>query len=416
MKKNVAGQIVGADLVKQATPHISYTSTCLVYVTVDDGDQTLGTEGSGVATDKGNGYYTYSPSAAETNGDHIAVTFLGTDSIVVTKDYYTTYPNTVPTNMLHHGYENVTYIKTTDDFTALAEAASSGDLLLLAPGTHTGTAETNVPDGVDIRGPGPGVCTISCDPGGVAASVLSFSGTNTVKGVTVAAIAQGHAVAAATGTDCRLLIENFRLIGQHDVVSISTATTRHYVTLRNGVVDLTRWDGVAFAATECDFVAERVRFFAAGEGSKLGGPQRALTLIANNAVRTNIVVQDCSFFIDSSNSNVLYALNTHADGIVEAHFVNCPIYAEEHLALAETAGIITVIDEGNCGFDQSTFNNTGTPIFTRMNPTAAEGAVAAINEFETQSQANPTGFHVNTKEINSAEVTGDGNATPWNGA
>lgn len=48
----------------------------------------------------------------------------------------------------------------------------------------------------------------------------------------------------------------------------------------------------------------------------------------------------------------------------------------------------------------------------RQEPTAAE----IVNEWETQSQADPTGFNVNVKEINGAGVVGDGNATPWDGA
>jgi len=43
----------------------------------------------------------------------------------------------------------------------------------------------------------------------------------------------------------------------------------------------------------------------------------------------------------------------------------------------------------------------------------AAGATKIIDEFETQSQADPTGFQVNLKEINGTGVAGDGSTTPW---
>jgi len=42
-------------------------------------------------------------------------------------------------------------------------------------------------------------------------------------------------------------------------------------------------------------------------------------------------------------------------------------------------------------------------------PTATE----IVDAFESQCQADPTGFHVNLKEINGTAVAGDGGATPW---
>jgi len=43
----------------------------------------------------------------------------------------------------------------------------------------------------------------------------------------------------------------------------------------------------------------------------------------------------------------------------------------------------------------------------------ANACTKIIDDFETQSQADPTGFHVNIKEINGTAVAGDGGATPW---
>jgi hypothetical protein len=43
----------------------------------------------------------------------------------------------------------------------------------------------------------------------------------------------------------------------------------------------------------------------------------------------------------------------------------------------------------------------------------ATACTKIIDDFETQSQADPTGFHVNLKEINDVAVAGDGAGTPW---
>jgi hypothetical protein len=83
MKKNVAGQKVGAQLVS-ATDGAAFTSTVTIYVTKDAGTQAIGSVGSGVCVHEGNGYHTYSPSQAETNGDLIAFTFVGTGAVPVT--------------------------------------------------------------------------------------------------------------------------------------------------------------------------------------------------------------------------------------------------------------------------------------------------------------------------------------------
>jgi hypothetical protein len=55
-----------------------------VYVTIDAGTQAIGSVGGGVCTAEGNGYYTYRPSQAETNGALIGYTFIGSGAVPVT--------------------------------------------------------------------------------------------------------------------------------------------------------------------------------------------------------------------------------------------------------------------------------------------------------------------------------------------
>ena len=87
MQKNVAGQVIGAQLfLADGTSVTSGTTT--VYVTIDGGTQATGT---GTVTHEGNGFWSYAPTQAETNGDHIAFTFANstTNAVSVVVQVYT---------------------------------------------------------------------------------------------------------------------------------------------------------------------------------------------------------------------------------------------------------------------------------------------------------------------------------------
>lgn len=87
MRKNVAGQLIGAQITSlNGNP---FTGSVEVYVTGDNGAQALGTVGSGICTHKGNGYHSYTPAQAETNFEHIAFTFIGAGCVPVTLQIYT---------------------------------------------------------------------------------------------------------------------------------------------------------------------------------------------------------------------------------------------------------------------------------------------------------------------------------------
>jgi hypothetical protein len=93
MKKNVAGQKIGAQLVS-ATTGAAFEGAVTVYVTGDAGTQAVGSVGAGACTHEGNGYHTYAPAQAETNYDLIAFTFTGTGAVPVTLQVYTSFPQT----------------------------------------------------------------------------------------------------------------------------------------------------------------------------------------------------------------------------------------------------------------------------------------------------------------------------------
>lgn len=97
MKKNIAGQNVGAEMIT-ALDGSDFSGTVSVFVTIDSGTQTAG--GGGAVVSEGNGYYSYTPTQTETNGDHLAFTFAGTNAITVTVQVYTTFPQSVDNNTI----------------------------------------------------------------------------------------------------------------------------------------------------------------------------------------------------------------------------------------------------------------------------------------------------------------------------
>lgn len=93
MKKNVASQVVGAQMIAAADGS-AFTGAVTVHVTGDGGTQAVGTVGAGACAHEGNGFHTYAPAQAETNFDHVAFTFVGTGAIPVTVQVYTSFPQT----------------------------------------------------------------------------------------------------------------------------------------------------------------------------------------------------------------------------------------------------------------------------------------------------------------------------------
>ena len=93
MKKNVAGQVIGVQMVAAADGS-AFTGSVTVSVTGDAGTQATGSVGSGACTHEGNGYHTYAPAQAETNYDLIGFTFTGTGAIPSTVQVYTSFPQT----------------------------------------------------------------------------------------------------------------------------------------------------------------------------------------------------------------------------------------------------------------------------------------------------------------------------------
>lgn len=89
MRRNVAGQFVGAQMIT-AADGTAFTGSVTVYVTGNAGTQAVGSVGSGACTHEGNGFHSYAPAQAETNYTHVAFTFVGTGAIPATVQIYPT--------------------------------------------------------------------------------------------------------------------------------------------------------------------------------------------------------------------------------------------------------------------------------------------------------------------------------------
>jgi hypothetical protein len=85
MFRNVAGQIITAQLVSKTDGSDVTTGTTTVYGTKDGGTQaSLGT-----ATHEGNGCWSFAPAQGDTDAGHVAFTFVNTNAVSVTVQVYT---------------------------------------------------------------------------------------------------------------------------------------------------------------------------------------------------------------------------------------------------------------------------------------------------------------------------------------
>jgi len=85
MRKNTAGQVVAFQAVSTADGSAVTTGTPVIYYTIDGGTQ--GT-GAGTSAHEGNGCWSYAPTQAETNGNHVVFTFALTGAVSQSVNLY----------------------------------------------------------------------------------------------------------------------------------------------------------------------------------------------------------------------------------------------------------------------------------------------------------------------------------------
>lgn len=123
MIKNTSGQAVSAQLVAVADGEDVTSGTTTVYVTGDAGAQA---SGGGTVTHEGNGCWSYQPTQAETNYDHVSYTFVNSSAVSVTiqRDPVTLSDYKATGFSTHDAAAVVTALGTGSSLTALATAAN----------------------------------------------------------------------------------------------------------------------------------------------------------------------------------------------------------------------------------------------------------------------------------------------------
>lgn len=137
MKKNIASQSIGAEMIT-AADGTNFTGAVSVLYTIDNGTQTAG--GGTAPAHEGNGYHSYTPLQAETNGDHVAFTFTGTGAITSTVQVYTSFPQTVDNNTVLSNFAFTVANQVDSNMIAISGDATAADNL---ESTYDGTGYVN---------------------------------------------------------------------------------------------------------------------------------------------------------------------------------------------------------------------------------------------------------------------------------
>lgn len=137
MKKNIASQVIGRQMITIADGS-NFTGSVTVDVTIDGGTQSAG---GGTVTHEGKGYHTYTPTQAETNGDHVAFTFSGSGALTRTIDVYTNFPQSTDNDV------KISNIPNTTEFNARtilsANYATAANLAIVDSNVDAILADTN---------------------------------------------------------------------------------------------------------------------------------------------------------------------------------------------------------------------------------------------------------------------------------
>jgi len=253
-----------------------------------------------------------------------------------------------------------------DDFKTIVEAADAGTTFNLEAGTYNISA-TEVPDDVHFQGPSSGTALITADPGDPGDSVLTFSGTNVLSDISVTAENQGHALALKISTAATVTLNDCIISGQHDCMSLAVSSGTHRLTMNGGQVIHNAWDGIAVVSSNAIIRLNRVAFSCDGTGS-LGNPKKALYVILNGAVSSDITCVGCSFTNSATGGDVAELRTLHASAEIIARFYASPVDADEELQLTETAGTVRVFADAACGFNPASFTTSGSPEFIAVSP------------------------------------------------
>jgi hypothetical protein len=205
MKKNVASQSIGAEMIT-AADGTAFTGAVTVLITIDNGTQSA--SGGTAPAHEGNGYHSYTPTQAETNGDHVAFTFTGTGAIPATVQVFTAFPQTVD------NATNIASILTDTGTTIPAQITALNDF---NPATDTVANVTTV-----------ATTTTNTDMRGTDSALLAASINLTAGAVdNVTTVATTTTNTDMRGTDSALLAASINLTAGavDNVTTVATTTT-----------------------------------------------------------------------------------------------------------------------------------------------------------------------------------------------
>ena len=258
-------------------------------------------------------------------------------------------------------------------------------------------------------------------PSGTMIGAVYAAPKSPTASVATTQLADGHLVAAKFGADCitAAKIADNAISSEHlatDAISADAVADGAITagTLAGDCITAAKIADNAIAAEHLATDAITTDALADGTitAAKIGADAITNAKIANNAIAaenlaTDAITTDTLADNTITNAkianNAIAAENLAADAITSAKIADDAI-SSEHL----NTGVLTASAFAANALVAATF---ATDSIT-SDAFAASAATKIIDDFETQSQADPSGFHVNAMEINSVDLTGDGDGTP----
>lgn len=380
MKKNVSGQKVGVQMVS-ATDGSAFTGSVTVEVTLDAGTQATGSVGSGACTHEGNGYHTYAPSQAETNGDLAAFTFHGTGAIPKTVSIYTTFP------------------QTGDSFARIgAPVGASISADIAGVQSDTDNIQTRIPAALTANG-------------NMKSSVLEFLTTALTEGATgrfTGGIKKFFDIASPASTmDSLTLVATATTLtnAPSDSAGVTTLLSRIPSSLFSGITSLAQWLGL-LAGKQTGNTTARTELRATGAGSgtfdETTDSQEAIRDRGDSAwtTATSVTVSDKTGFALTAAYDAAKTAAQAGDAMtLETDAVDAAALASD--AVAEIQSGLSTLTQANV---RTAIGLASANLDTQLDalPTAADVASAV------QSSAASTPLPANIKKVNDVTLTGTG--------
>jgi len=361
MRKNVASQTIAFQMNSTAAGVAVTSGTPTVYYTIDGGTQ--GT-GGGSSTHEGNGQWSYVPAQAETNGAHVAFTMALSGAISQTVNVWPVSYNPGDSDDLGLTALTGHTPQTGDSYARLgapAGASVSADLAdlptvaefearTLVSADYVITSDTIA--GVTL------VATTTDVTNQVTADVTAISGDST---------AADNAELAFDGT-------GFGFTN----CTIPTVSTLTGHTVQTG-------DSYAYLGTNLGALG--------ANATEAGGTGDQLTAVPWNSSWDAEVESECN------------------DALVAIHLDH--VFAVDYDPASKpgvATALLNELVENDAGVSRFTANALEEAPTGGSAPTATE----IVDEWETQSQADPTGFHVNVQEIGDTAQTPNDNGADIN--